>query len=277
MAKSIALLSSLCIGLALLATPGLTQSSTTSPVTQTEKESPDLGQLVQQFTVQVITDRNRGSGTLLAQKKDNTYLVLTNLRGVRGGQTVQVKTFDGKTYMAKVLGNRFSPESDLALLEFTSTTVYEIPVIGRATPQAGWSLLSGGYGGGSGKFQLSRGQLKQVPSKVLKEGYQLGYSGSIEQGMSGGPIFEAESLELVGINGNSAVPTASNEPSEKGTPPSAVEVQQMRQLNWELSIQGVLSQVDATIAAAYSFPPPADHTEIQAPQMTGWLGICGQK
>jgi tetratricopeptide (TPR) repeat protein len=271
MATPIALLSSLCLGLALFATPGLTQPTATSPATQIAQETPDLDQMVQRFTVQVMTDRNRGSGTLLAQKKGNIYLVLTNLHVVRGSQTVQVKTFDGKQYKARVLDHRFTTENDLALLEFTSATAYKTPDIAKATPQMGWSLLSGGYGASSGKFQLSRGQLKQVPSKMLKEGYQLGYSGTIEQGMSGGPIFEAESLELVGINGRSAFPIVSNYPSEKGTPPSAVEVQEMRQLNWGLSIQGVLTQVDETIAAAYGFPPPADSTDIQAPQMTGWL------
>jgi tetratricopeptide (TPR) repeat protein/S1-C subfamily serine protease len=271
MATPIALLSSLCLGLALFATPGLTQPSATSPTTQIAQEMPDLDQMVQRFTVQVITDRNRGSGTLLAQKKDHTYLVLTNLHVIRGSQTVQVKTFDGQQHTAKILNNRFTTENDLALLEFTSATAYKTPDIAKATPQVGWSLLSGGYGASSSKFQLSRGQLKQVPPKMLKEGYQLGYSGNIEQGMSGGPIFEAESLELVGINGRSAFPIVSNYPSGKETPPSAVEVQEMRQLNWGLPIQGVLTQVDETIAAAYGFPPPADSTDIQAPQMTGWL------
>lgn len=72
MKKPIALLSSLCVGLALLAIPGLTQPSAISPVRQIEQETPDLGQRVQWFTVQVVTDGNRGSGTLLAKRKDNT-------------------------------------------------------------------------------------------------------------------------------------------------------------------------------------------------------------
>jgi S1-C subfamily serine protease len=154
----------------------------------------ELQQLAQQVTVQVITLNNRGSGTLLA-KRENTYLVLTNRHVVRDGAKIELRTADGQRHVAKLVGNGFQDQSDLALLEFTSTTPYQVPTIGAFTPKPGLNLLSAGYAAESGQLELQSSQLKSVLSKPLKEGYELGYGGTIQQGMSGGPIFEQGTYE----------------------------------------------------------------------------------
>jgi tetratricopeptide (TPR) repeat protein/S1-C subfamily serine protease len=277
MSKPIAILSSIFFSTTILTTPIIAAPGVVDTLAQVTQGTPEVTQTVQRFTVQVITDRNRGSGTLLAKKKDKTFLVLTNLHVIRGSQTAQIKTFDGQLYTAKILNNRFSTTSDLALVEFTSTKDYEVPEIGTATPQVGWSLISGGYAAQSGKFQNTNGQLKQIASQTLKEGYQLGYSGTIEQGMSGGPVFETEDQILVGINGRTAFPITPNYTYEDGTIPNKTEIEQMQKLNWGIPIQQVLAQIQPEIFTAYQLPPPIDNLDIQSPKLSGWIGDLESK
>jgi tetratricopeptide (TPR) repeat protein len=188
----------------------------------------DIAQRIQRFTVQVIADRSRSSGTLLAQK-GTTFLVLTNLSVVKGTQSLQIRTFDGQVYKAKVLNNPFETNINLALLEFTSSKSYEVPEISQVSPQVGWSLVSSGFSTIKGKFQVNNGKLQQVPSKSSKN-VGLVYSNAIEQGMEGGPIFEDSDEKLVGISGVSRT-------------------------NEGVSIQQVLAEVNSEIVTAYHLPP----------------------
>ena len=203
-----------------------------------EKPAPTLTQVVQQVTVQVVTDRNRGSGTLIG-RQGKKYLVLTNQHVVRGGQRIQIRTYDGQNYTGQVMKEGVQGENDLALVQFESEKSYTIPDIATATPKQGLNIVSAGYAAESGQFLVSKGQLQQLPSQPLKEGYRLGYSGKVEQGMSGGPVFVFDTEEnpepfLIGINGRSAFPIVSNYAYADGTSPSAAEVQTMRQVNWGL-------------------------------------------
>jgi tetratricopeptide (TPR) repeat protein len=188
----------------------------------------DIAQRIQRFTVQVISDQSRSSGTILA-KKGTTFLVLTNLSVVKGTQSLQIGTFDGQVYKAKVLNNPFGTNINLALLEFTSSKSYEVPEISQASPQVGWSLVSSGFSTIKGKFQVNNGNLQQVLSKSSKND-GLVYSNAIEQGMEGGPIFEDFDEKLVGISGVSRT-------------------------NEGVSIQQVLAEVNSEIVTAYHLPP----------------------
>jgi S1-C subfamily serine protease len=102
-------------------------------IAQTAPEET-LAQIAERSTVRIVTGQNKGSGTILS-KRDNTYLILTNRHVVRGAQSIQVQTFDGQTYPAKVVPNAFTNEQDLALLEITSTKSYSVPEIASFSPR----------------------------------------------------------------------------------------------------------------------------------------------
>jgi tetratricopeptide (TPR) repeat protein/S1-C subfamily serine protease len=230
-----------------------------------------LEQIAQRATVRIVTGQNKGSGTIIS-KRDNTYLILTNSHVVRGAQSIQVQTFDSQTHSAKVVPNAFTNEQDLALLEITSSKSYSVPEIASFSPRVESDTLSAGYEARSGKFQTSEGKVQQLPAQPLKEGYQLGYSGKVVQGMSGGPVFDGADYKLIGINGRTAFPVVSSYVYEDGSKPSAVEVQQMRQVNWSIPIRTVLAQVQPTILTAYKLPLPESDSGVKTAKLAGWLG-----
>jgi tetratricopeptide (TPR) repeat protein len=230
-----------------------------------------LEQIAQRATVRIVTGQNKGSGTIIS-KRDNTYLILTNSHVVRDAQNIQVQTFEGQTYLATVVPNAFAKEQDLALLEITSSKSYSVPEIANFSPQLESETLTAGYGASSGKFQSSEGKVQQLPSQALKEGYQLGYSGEVVQGMSGGPVFDAADYKLIGINGRTAFPVVASYVYEDGSKPSAAEVQQMRQVNWSIPIRSVLAQVQPNILTAYKLPLPESDPGVKTTKLAGWLG-----
>jgi tetratricopeptide (TPR) repeat protein/S1-C subfamily serine protease len=230
-----------------------------------------LEQIAQRATVRIVTDQNKGSGTIIS-KRDNTYLILTNSYVVRDAQNIQVQTFEGQTYSAKVVPNAFAKEQDLALLEITSSKSYSVPEIANFSPQLESETLTAGYGASSGKFQSSEGKVQQLPNQALKEGYQLGYSGEVVQGMSGGPVFDAVDYKLIGINGRTAFPVVASYVYEDGSKPSAAEVQQMRQVNWSIPIRTVLAQVQPNILTAYKLLLPESDVGVKTTKLVGWLG-----
>jgi tetratricopeptide (TPR) repeat protein/S1-C subfamily serine protease len=239
-------------------------------IAQTAPEET-LAQIAQRSTVRITTGQNKGSGTIIS-KRDNTYLILTNNHVVRGAQSIQVQTFDAQTYSATVVPNAFAKEQDLALIEITSSKSYSVPEIASFSPRLESETLSAGYVASSGKFQSSEGKVQQLPNQALKEGYQLGYSGEVVQGMSGGPVFDGADYKLIGINGRTAFPVVSSYVYEDGSKPSAVEVQQMRQVNWSIPIRTVLAQVQPNILTAYKLPLPETDPGVKTTKLAGWLG-----
>jgi tetratricopeptide (TPR) repeat protein/S1-C subfamily serine protease len=258
-------------GLMLLSTSLPVNATRPNHPTQNVAQASESDRSAQQVTVRITTNLNRGSGTLL-KKRGNTYLVLTNAHVLRGSSKIQIQTYDGQTYTAQRLLNAFGGQTDLALIEFTSTKRYPTPEIANFTPQKGQKVYAAGYEARSGKFQSSEGEVQQRPSQSLKEGYQIGYSGQVIQGMSGGPVFEQATDELIGINGQTAYPVVASYVYEDGSKPSALEAQQMRQVNWSIPIRTVLAQVQPTILTAYQLPLPESEPRMKTARLAGWLG-----
>jgi tetratricopeptide (TPR) repeat protein/S1-C subfamily serine protease len=230
-----------------------------------------LEQIAQRATVRIVIGQNKGSGTLIG-KRGNIYLVLTSSHVVRGAQNIQVQTFEGQTYPAKLVPNAFTSQQDLALLEIVSAKSYSVPEIADYRTQLESETLSAGYDARSGKFQTSEGKVQQLPTQPLKEGYQLGYSGEVVQGMSGGPVFDAVDYKLIGINGRTLFLGVSSYVYEDGSTPSAAEMQQMRKVNWSIPIRTVLAQVQPQILTAYKLPLPESDTGVKTTKLAGWLG-----
>ena len=220
-------------------------------------------QFLQRVTVRITSETNRGSGTIIAKKGDN-YLILTNAHVTRNTKTLQVQTYDGHSRAARIVPNSLSENQDLALLEFSDTRDYPIATIAEFTPnqdRIGLEVVAAGYVAETGQYRTTKGTLEQVSDRPLREGYSVGYSGDIVQGMSGGGIFVDG--ELIGINGRSAHPILSNYIYEDGTKPTDAEIQKMRAVNWGIPLHTLLTYIRPEILSAYNLPLPQVNPDIE--------------
>ncbi len=228
-------------------------------------------QFLQRVTVRITSETNRGSGTIIAKKGDN-YLILTNAHVTRNTKTLQVQTYDGHSRAARIVPNSLSENQDLALLEFSDTREYSIATIAEFTinqNRIGLEVVAAGYVGETGQYRTTKGTLEQVSDRPLRDGYSVGYSGDIVQGMSGGGIFFED--ELIGINGRSAHPILSNYIYEDGTKPTDAEIQQMRAVNWGISLHTLLTYIRPEILSAYNLPLPQVNPDIETTAYTGYI------
>ncbi|MCZ8224681.1 MAG: tetratricopeptide repeat protein [Microcystis sp. LE19-84.1B] len=228
-------------------------------------------QFLQRVTVKITSETNRGSGTIIAKKGDN-YLVLTNAHVTRNTKTLQVQTYDGHSRAARIVPNSLSENQDLALLEFSDTRDYSIATIAEFTinqNRIGLEVVAAGYVAETGQYRTTKGTLEQVSDRPLRDGYSVGYSGDIVQGMSGGGIFVDG--ELIGINGRSAHPILSNYTYEDGTKPTDEEIQQMRAVNWGISLHTLLTYIRPEILSAYNLPLPPVNPDIETTAPTVYI------
>lgn len=270
--RSLSLLSLLVVSTTLCAATSTRPAQDGSPATYVaQAQSGDaIASYAQEITVRVSTNTNQGSGTLIT-KQDNTYLVLTSAHILRGAKTIQIQTHDGQTYTATLVKNSFSSGYDLALVSFESSQSYTLPELGNFTPRTGQSIVSAGYVAASQQFQISTHQLQQILDQPLKGGYQLGYPGDVKQGMSGGPVIETTTGELVGINGRSAFPVVDDYETLGGSSPNPETIQQLRQLNWGIPLQTVLAQIQPDILTAYGLPQPLVASTVKTTKAQGWV------
>ncbi|MFN4848846.1 tetratricopeptide repeat protein, partial [Microcystis sp.] len=228
-------------------------------------------QFLQRVTVRITSETNRGSGTIIAKKGDN-YLILTNAHVTRNTKTLQVQTYDGHSRAARIVPNSLSENQDLALLEFSDTRNYAIATIAKFTinqDEIGLEVVAAGYVAETGQYRTTKGTLEQVSDRPLRDGYSVGYSGDIVQGMSGGGIFVDG--ELIGINGRSAHPILSNYIYEDGTKPTDAEIQQMRAVNWGISLHTLLTYIRPEILSAYNLPLPPVNPDIETTAPTDYI------
>ncbi|GCA73495.1 TPR repeat-containing protein YrrB [Microcystis aeruginosa NIES-2520] len=228
-------------------------------------------QFLQRVTVRITSETNRGSGTIIAKKGDN-YLILTNAHVTRNTKTLQVQTYDGHSRAARIVPNSLSENQDLALLEFSDTREYSIATIAEFTinqNRIGLEVVAAGYVAETGQYRTTKGTLEQVSDRPLRDGYSVGYSGDIVQGMSGGGIFVDG--ELIGINGRSAHPILSNYIYEDGTKPTDAEIQQMRAVNWGISLHTLLTYIRPEILSAYNLPLPQVNPDIETTAPTDYI------
>jgi tetratricopeptide (TPR) repeat protein/S1-C subfamily serine protease len=228
--------------------------------------------IAREISVKITSAENGGSGVIIG-KQDNTYLVLTNNHVLRDVNSLTIQTHDGGTYQATKVTNGIETNDDLALLEFSSNKSYQTATINSAaTPKVEQTILAVGYSAETGKLVAQEGKIAQIPEQTLKDGYQIGYSSNILQGMSGGAILNVDG-EVIGINGKSAFPILNTGYQyEDGTQPNAAEIEQYRQLSWGLSLNSLLAQLNPEIITAYKLPLPETTAEVETSQLTGWLG-----
>ncbi len=234
------------------------------------ENSPDaqIERSIRQVTVKITSETNRGSGIIIG-KKGSIYLVLTNAHVTRGATTLQIQTHDGQTRTASIAPNSLLKDKDLALVEFSDTRDYPIAKIRAISPDAELDITVTGYSAETGQYTTDNGKIEQTSDRPLREGYSVGYSGDIVQGMSGGGIFFED--ELIGINGRSAHPILSNYIYEDGTKPTDAEIQKMRAVNWGIPLHTLLTYIRPEILSAYNLPLPQVNPDIETTAYTGYI------
>ncbi|MBE9088876.1 tetratricopeptide repeat protein [Microcystis aeruginosa LEGE 11464] len=234
------------------------------------EDSPNaqIERSIRQVTVKITSEINRGSGIIIG-KKGSIYLVLTNAHVTRGATTLQIQTHDGQTRTALIAPNSLLKDKDLALVEFSDTRDYPIAKIRAISPDAELDITVTGYSAETGQYTTDNGKIEQTRDRPLREGYSVGYSGDIVQGMSGGGIFFED--ELIGINGRSAHPILSNYIYEDGTKPTDAEIQQMRAVNWGIPLHTLLTYIRPEILSAYNLPLPPVNPDIETTAYTGYI------
>jgi tetratricopeptide (TPR) repeat protein len=260
----------------------LTQSSQTCKLQPADPENgiysdSQLQTIAKQITVRV-RDKERGaSGTIFA-RKGNSYLVVTNSHVVRRINNINIITADGQKYAAKILPNTNFDKFDLAIVEFTSNQKHCLPSeiaerIASFDINLETQVMAAGYAVSEDKLVLTTGKIQQIISQPsLKDGYEIGYTSDIQQGMSGGAII-SNTGNFIGINGISSYPLSNSAYTyTNGKRPTNTEIQEFRKLSWGIPIKTVLGQVKLEVLTAYNLPIPDIKQQIAEVPLTGWLG-----
>ena len=160
--------------------------------------SPEqLQELASSITVKVFSGDKRGSGTLIRKQGDGesqVYTVLTNDHVLGGETTSSVTTPDGQVHQAVVKTDREFAETfagkDAVLLEFRSEGNYQVATQTGNSPTVDDAVFAAGFPFEDNELVFATGTVELFLDRALKNGYQVGYSSDIQQGMSGGPGVE---------------------------------------------------------------------------------------
>ena len=173
--------------------------------------SKQISQHARRITVKVLAEGLIGSGTLI-NREDNVYTVLTNDHVIQAGKPpYQIETFDGQIHaVVETREGSFFENNDIAVLKFESPAHYVVAQLAESSVREGEQVFGAGFPFASGSNQkeslrISKGWVEKVLNKPLERGYQVGYTNTIEKGMSGGPLLN-RSGEVVSINGVHAHP-----------------------------------------------------------------------
>ena len=138
--------------------------------------------------------KGEGSGFFISA---DGYAV-TNNHVVSGADKVEVKTDDGNTYAAKVIGT--DPRTDLALIKVESAANFPFAKLSDATPRIGdWVLAVGNPFGLGGT--VTGGIVSAIGRDIGSGPYDdfIQIDAAVNKGNSGGPTFNTEG-EVIGVN-----------------------------------------------------------------------------
>jgi tetratricopeptide (TPR) repeat protein len=168
---------------------------------------PQLQTLARQVTVK-IDGQAPGSGVIIA-KQGQTYTVLTAAHVVPSPDEYEVITPDGQKHKIDFSQVKKLPNTDLALVTFTSNQNYTPVSLGRSnqiqtnTPCYVSGFPSANPGSNTNPdYRFSDGTIEAQATRPLRNGYALAYYNFTFAGMSGGPILNQEG-KLIGIHGAS--------------------------------------------------------------------------
>lgn len=234
--------------------------SANSPVT--DAQNAGVERLAKLTTVRILTPDASGSGAIL-QRQGQVYRVLTNWHVVGFSQQHTAIAPDGQR--SRLLGDpRQLGNADLAIVQFRSSTTYQVAQISTDLLRVGEPVFATGfpmYRGGSltttfeqgiRAFRFTQGAVSVLQPKSLAQRYRLGYTNDIAVGMSGGPIFNDRGL-LIGINGRmkNGDPDFGIYVFEDGTEPSGAMLELMVNSSWGIPISTYLRYVRVSQSSYY--------------------------
>jgi S1-C subfamily serine protease len=203
----------------------------------------ELHQLAQQVTVKVQTASISGSGVIFNRAElphGSRYRILTNAHNLLKAESAQVQTIDGQFYTALRTNNQVLMGADLAVLEFDSHHVYRSAPWSQQPIDKETAIVAVGFEFDQPQVTIASGKVSLILTQPLKRGYQLGYSGRVRQGMSGGPILDHTGL-LLGVNAISAYPIINRGYIFlDGTRPSPATIKELRRSNWGILVPSYL-------------------------------------
>lgn len=213
------------------------------------RASVDVSNIAKQVTVRIFANSDTGSGVMI-ERRGQTYTVITCAHVVASAEVNKYKilTADGQTHWGQWLRTVKFGDADLAIVQFTSDRIYQTVAMADSEIAIGDSVYAAGFPNwhwanwdtvretsdwGTKAFRLTKGKVAMLPEKSLQEGYQLGYTNHVEEGMSGGPVLNQEG-ELIAINGRLKYPLQgiSAYVFVDGTMPSEELFQKMEALSW---------------------------------------------
>lgn len=209
-----------------------------------------VSNIAKQVSVRIFANSDTGSGAII-ERRGQTYTVITCAHVVASAEVNKYKilTADGKTHWGQWLRTVKFADADLAIVQFSSDRIYQKVAIADSEAVAiGDSVYAAGFPNwhwansdtvretsdwGTKAFRLTNGKVAMLPEKSLQEGYQLGYTNQVEEGMSGGPVLN-QAGQLIAINGRLKYPLQgiSAYVFADGTMPSQELFQKMEALSW---------------------------------------------
>ncbi|AFY81753.1 serine protease [Oscillatoria acuminata] len=268
----------LLVGALLLLTPTLHSCQILPSISQPQINpnlSPEeLHQLASAITVKVIGGESAGSGTII-RKVGRTYTVVTNqhvLQAVQGTSkyrletnkedelisvaNIRIQTSDGLDYPATIVrGENINfQDNDLGLLEFNADKTYDVGTFPKSdlALKPGEKVWAAGFPAESPTPTsiVTEGTVSLIPDQALEQGYQLGYSNPIQNGMSGGPILNRQG-DIIGFNGRQGNPLFGDPfVYANGDRPTDRERQKMVGLSWGLPVSVLAEAAPAMMKEA---------------------------
>jgi serine protease Do len=166
-----------------------------------------LQQYARNITVKVISEDNWGSG-ILVRRQGNSYTVLTNQHVLWIGDKFTIQTPDGKSYAARRDATTGFGKNDLGILHFASAPNIAYPIANLGCSlrlPSGTPVFAAGFPlplteKSTKGFKFTSGSISLISQKAFEGGYQVGYSNTIEKGMSGGPVLNTKG-QVIAVNG----------------------------------------------------------------------------
>jgi tetratricopeptide (TPR) repeat protein/V8-like Glu-specific endopeptidase len=170
----------------------------------------EVGKIAKSVTVSIDSANSVGSGVVI-KKEGSTYTVLTAAHVVRNRQQeFKLITPDGKNYPLIATNIKATPDADLAIVKFQSSTNYPIAKLGNVeTAGEGSVVYVSGFPLATAAisesiYNFTEGKVTANANRPLTGGYSLVYSNNTLPGMSGGPVFN-QAGETIAIHGKGDV------------------------------------------------------------------------